>query len=99
MQVSWFHLLLTGISHLDLDKGASLGIMADYQTKGKAKRDDAAAVRDGVEERMARFEASTAKMQEKIGDLSIILRKFMDQAEVGGQTYASTLREAVETEF
>jgi hypothetical protein len=52
---------------LDLDKGASLGIMADFQTKGKAKKDDAAAVSDGVEEQMARFQASTAEMQETIG--------------------------------
>jgi hypothetical protein len=84
---------------LDLDKGASLGTMADSRAKGKAKRDDAAAGSDGVEERMGRFEASTAKMQETIGDLAAVLRKFTDQAEVGGQTYASTLIEAIETEF
>jgi hypothetical protein len=73
--------------------------MTDYQPKGKTKRDKAEAVSEGVEERMARFEASTAKMQGTIGDLAAVLKRFMDQAEVRGQTYASTLIEAIETEF
>jgi hypothetical protein len=74
---------------LDLDKRAYLGIMTDSQPKGKAKRDKAEAASKGVEERMARFEASTAKMQGTIGDLAAVLQRFMDQAEIRGQTYAS----------
>jgi hypothetical protein len=48
---------LNGFSHLDLDAGASLGILADPQQKGRAKQDDSdVASEDKVEERMARFE-------------------------------------------
>jgi hypothetical protein len=47
-----------------------------------------------AEERMARFEASTAEIQGTIGDLAAVLKRFMDQAEIRGQTYASTLIEA-----
>jgi hypothetical protein len=84
---------------LDLDKRPSLGVMTDSQLKDKANRGKAEAAREGVEERMARFEASTAKMQGTIGDLAAVLKRFMDQAKMNGQTYASTLIEAVETEF
>jgi hypothetical protein len=67
--------------------------MTDSQPKGTTKRDKAEAGSKGVEERMERFEASTAKMQGTIGDLAAVLKGFMDQAEIKGQTYASTLIE------
>jgi hypothetical protein len=73
--------------------------MTDSQPKDKANRGKAEAASEGVEERMARFEASTAEMQGTIGDLAAVIKRFMDQAEIKGQTYASTLIEAVETEF
>jgi hypothetical protein len=69
------------------------------QLKAKANRDKAEAASEGVEECMTRFEASTAEMQGTIGDLAAVLKPFMDQAEIKGWTYASTLIEAIETEF
>jgi cytochrome c556 len=69
---------------LDLDKRPSLGIMTDSQPKDKANRNKAEAASEGVEERMARFEASTAKMQGAIGDLAAVLKRFMDQAKIKG---------------
>jgi hypothetical protein len=52
-----------------------------------------------MEERMARFKASTAELKTIIGGQSAMFKQYIKKNEGGGATYASTLIDATELDF